>query len=269
MGRREPPLSGPLHAHPLVVQIERQGRRVALGGAKRLFAHEREADAGHPLEALVGRSGNGLERHFACVERQGAERAHRVDQEPPAGRGGDCGDAFDRVEDAGGGLAVHRRDVRDRPVCGQRPCQRGDIVGPVLRRLERHHLAAVIARHLDHALAVGAVDQDQQPAVPRHERAEHGLDHERAAALERYADVSPRTAGEAHQAIPDARVERHEVPIARAPVAQHRPFHRARGGERTRGQEVRLARRVRHDGGPEVGRSPTLCGDISQVKLIV
>ena len=47
----------------------------------------------------------------------------------------------------------------------------------------------IISRELRHALAVGAVDQHQHVAVARHQRVDRRLDRERAAALQRHADV--------------------------------------------------------------------------------
>jgi hypothetical protein len=246
--RREAPLPGALHGGPLLMKIERQGRGVALGGKQRLGAHQGEPDPGHALEALVGRSGDGVERHFPGIERQGAKRAHGVDQQPPACGGGDLGDPFDRVQDARGGLAVDRRDMRDRAVLGQRARQGGGIVRLVLRGRQRDHGTAVAARHPDHAQAIGAVHQDQQAAVRGHQGAEHRLDHEGAAALERYADVRVLGCGDAHETLPDARIQRHEAAVPRPPVAQHGLLYGERGGERARGQQIGLGLDVRHGG---------------------
>ena len=135
------------------------------------------------------------------------------------------------------------------------------VVRLVLGRLEHRHLAAVIARHLDHALAIGAVDQDQQLAVPRHQRAEHGLDHEGAAALERDGDVAAGAAGQLDQARAHPRIERDELAIARAPVAQHRLLDRGRRGQAGRGSADRARRAcLARWGALRVGSRLTFCG---------
>jgi hypothetical protein len=180
--------------------------------------------------------------------------AHRIDQEPATMAGRDFGDPLDRVEDARGGLALHRRDVADRPLLGEHAIERAGVVRLVLRRFQHRHLAAMIARHPDHALAVGAVDQDQELAVPRHERAEHRLDHEGAAALEWYGDVAAGSARQLDETCAHPRVERDEGAVARAPVAQHRALDGRRRGQRAGGQEIRLARSIGHGGRPQ-GRS--------------
>ena len=106
---------------------------------------------------------------------------------------------------------MHRGDVADRRIGGERPIERLRIVRLVLRALEGRHAAAVAAGDLDHAPAIGAVDQHQQLAGLGHERRQHRLDHEGAAALERHRDMAAGAAGELDQTGADAGVQRDEV----------------------------------------------------------
>ena len=80
-------------------------------------------------------------------------------------------------------------DVRDRGVLRQRAV---DVVGRrrhVVGGLEGRAAPAQHPGQSCQALAVGAVDQHQHVAVARHQRVDGGLDRERAAALQRHADV--------------------------------------------------------------------------------
>ena len=251
VGRRgEAPLAGALHRLPLVVEVEREAGRIALGRAQRRRPDDREAEPRHALQALVGRGREPVERHALRIERQRAEGAHGIDQQPPAMARGDLGDPLDRVQDARGGLALDGGDVADRGVGRERPIERRRIVRPVLRGRQRHHRPAVVARHPDHALAIGAVDQHQKLAVAGHEGPEHRLDHEGAAALERHGDVTAFGAGELDQARPHSGVELDEVAIARAPVAQHRLLDGQRTWSADRASADRAHRGCQATGAP-------------------
>ena len=210
--------------------------RLALALGERRRARHDEADPGHTLEALVGRRHDPVASERPHVERQGPEGAHRVEQQPPATGGDDLGDLADRVQDPGGGLAVHHGHVSDGGISRQRGVHRGRRGRHVLRRLERgvgapHHLADP-----RHAGAVGPVDEDQHLARARHEGAERRLHHEGAAALERHRD-EVAAARDLHQPPPHPGRHGDERAVARAPVVEHGPLGAVRGGEGARSQE--------------------------------
>ena len=68
------------------------------------------------------------------------------------------------IQHAGGGLAMDDGDMGDGGIAGQRLLHRGGIDRPVLGPFEDGMSAAVIVADARHALAIGAVDQDQQLA---------------------------------------------------------------------------------------------------------
>jgi hypothetical protein len=200
----------------------------------------------HPLQALVGRGGERVERDLAGIERHRAEGAHGIDQQRPAVAAADRGDRLDRVQDARGGLAMHGRDMADRRVGSQRLIERRRVVRPVLGRLQSDNRAAVAVGDPGHAPAIGAVDQDEQLAAPGHERGQHRFDYEGAAALKRHRDVAALGAGELDQPRPDPRVQRDEVAVTRAPVPQHGLLHGQGRGQWTGREQIGLVRRAGH-----------------------
>ena len=190
--RGEAPLPGLLQRLPLVEEIEGERGRIAFAGLQRFSAADDEAHAGHAFQAFVGGSGDRIEGDLAGIHRQGAEGAHGIDEQAPARAGDDGGDLGDGVQHAGGGLAMDDGDMGDGGIAGQRLLHRRGIHRPVLRPFEHGMSAAVIVADPRDALAIGAVDQDQQLARGRHEAADHGLDREGPAALHGHADMAPR-----------------------------------------------------------------------------
>ena len=79
--RREAPLRGLLHVDVLVVQVERQRMRLPGAGFEQRLARDDEAHARHALEALAAGRDQRVERGLAGVDRQCAERAHRIDDQ--------------------------------------------------------------------------------------------------------------------------------------------------------------------------------------------
>ena len=119
-----------------------------------------------------------------------AERAHGVDDEAA------CRAVATTSAISGSGLRMPvdvsqwiSADVRDRRIGVEHARDVGGGGRHVVRGLERRQLAAHHFGELRQALAVGAVDQHQHVAVARHQRVDRSLDRERAAALQRNADV--------------------------------------------------------------------------------
>jgi hypothetical protein len=244
--RREAPLPGLLHRDPLVVEIEGERGGVSLGALERGLTDDGEADPGHSFETLVRGRRERVVLGGRRVERQGAERAHGIDEQPSAAAGRDGRDLFHGVEHSRGGFTLDHDDVRDIRVGGERRVESGRVHRHVLRRLEDDPVAAQVLAHADHASAVRAVDEDRELARGRHERADHGLDDKRAAALERHADVGALTAGKLDEPLPDARVQLDELGVARAPVVEHRLLDGARRRQRPRRQQPGIASRLGH-----------------------
>jgi hypothetical protein len=144
----------------------------------------------------------------------------------------DVGDLADRIEDAAGGLAMNGGDVGNGRVLGQQGFQRGEVRRAVLGATQRNRRTAHIFGDLHHALAIGAVDQHQQPPVARQQRAQRRLHRKSAGALDRHADIIALAAGDQHQLFPDAGVQRDELLVAAAPIAKHRLLDGQRGGQR-------------------------------------
>jgi hypothetical protein len=148
----------------------------------------------------------------------------------------DFGHLPDRIQNARSGLAVHYHDVTDTRIGVERGVERGSIDGHILGGFLDQVLAPVVIANLRDTLTVGAVDQNQQLAVGRHEVTDHGFDHEGAAALQRNADVRTLTVDDIDQALENARVGVDESGVARAVIVQHRLLDAQRSGQRARSQ---------------------------------
>ncbi len=228
------------------MQIEAQRGRLPARLLQRLAAHDREAHPGHALQALVGGGHHRVERHPAGVQGQRPERAHGVDEQPPAAPRHHRRDLLHRIQHAGRGLAVHHHHVRDGGIRGERAVEGRRVHGSVLRGLLRQAGAPVVLADPHHAAAVGAVDQHQQLAGRGHQGADHGLHDEGPAALQRDAHVAAVARDHLQQPTAHPAVHGDEVAVARAPVAEHRLLGGRGGGQRAGGQEKRLAARPVH-----------------------
>jgi hypothetical protein len=114
------------------------------------------------------------------------------------------------------------------------------VGGRVLGGFHDPMIAAHDLQHLDHAMAVGAIDQDQGLAVAGHQGTDGCFDDEGAAALKGDANVAVFGAGDREQSLPDARIDFNESGIARAPVAQHGFLGFRCRGQGSRRQEERV-----------------------------
>ncbi len=155
----------------------------------------------------------------------------------------DLRNGLERIQYPRGGFAVHDRDVSNVGIGIERGVERGGVDRHVFRGFMHDVIATVVIANPGDALAVGAVDQDQQLAVGGHEVADHRLDDEGAAALQRYADVRPAAVDDLDQALEDARVELDESRVARTVIVQHRLLYAERRGQRSGGQQVRVTAR--------------------------
>jgi hypothetical protein len=232
---------GLLERLPLIVEIEDQRGGVALGLFQRRDARDHEAEAGHALEAFVARGRERVEFELGGIDRQRAERAHRIDQKPAPVfcRGGR--DALERVEDSARRLAMDGEDVGDRLVGGERGVELGEVGRRVFRRLVHDVCAAGDGADLGGAVAIGAVDQQQHLAVARHEGGEHRLDGEGAAALHRHRAVRRAAVRDLDQALAHRDVDGDEIRVARAPIVHHRGLDALGGRERAGGQQQGVA----------------------------
>jgi len=162
---------------------------VAGASFQRVPPQQGETEAGHALEAFVGRGHQPVEGQFARIHRQRAEGTHRVHEQPPFLAPDHLGDGLQGIEDAGGRLAVDHRDVRDVRIDRQ---HRLDPLGrrrQVVAHVQRHELAAQVFENAGHALAVSAVHQPQRLAVPRQQSGQSRFHGVGSAALQGHANV--------------------------------------------------------------------------------
>src|SRR6266478_5448468 len=247
--RREAPLRGFLQVDPLVIQVHRQRVAVALAVFERVAAHNGEAHPGWSLEAFPRGGYDRIERRGARVNLERAERTHRIHDQALAMTGDDLRNLVQRVEDAGAGFTVHQRHVRDRGIGGEHAL---DVTGGnlrVLRVIDGRQLAAEHPAYSGDALAVRAVLRDQHVSRTRYQRADRGLDRERATALHGYALVRASAVHDLQQTFADTRGDFVEVDIPGAPVAQHALLGAQRGRQGSGGQQIRFAgHRIAHSG---------------------
>jgi hypothetical protein len=162
------------------VQIEHQRRRVALGFLQHCLAADYETQPRHAFDAFVGRRRHRVERRLRDVERNGAESAHGIDQQRLAMTADQIGQFRNRIEDAGGGLAMDGEDVRDRRIAFEQGVDGGEIGRRVFRRFIDSGGAAGDVADLLGAVAIGAVDHDKHLARARHQACQHGFHRESA-----------------------------------------------------------------------------------------
>ena len=239
--RSEAVLPGLGEVLPLVVEIEHQGGGVALGLGQRRLAADDEAEAGHALDALVGGGGERVEPRPRGIERQGAERAHGIDQEPAPLLLHQRPDLRDRVQDAARRLAMHGEHVSYVRIRLQQPLHLAEVGRRILGRLVHGDPAPGDQADPLGALAIGAVDEQQHFSGARHEGGEHRLDGKRARALHRHRRMRAPGVDHLGQALQHLLVDPEERGVARAPVVDHRLLDRPGGGQRPRRQKQRIA----------------------------
>ena len=158
-------------------------------------------------------------------------------------RGRDLGERPHRIQDPGGGFAVHDRDVGDPRICCQRLIEDKWIARRVLGCVQNRPGGAQPLADAGHARAVGAVAQDQHLAPGRHEASQHRFDYEGAAALKRYAYMGIPPVNDVDQAFTHAAVHLDEATVARAIVVEHGLLDGRRGGQGAGGQQPGIAGR--------------------------
>src|SRR5262249_801464 len=125
----------------------------------------------------------------ARIDLERTEGAHRIDDQAPATPGNHLSNLMQRIENAGAGLAVHQRHVRDRGILRERTLDVGRGHLGILGVIERRQVAAEHAADPGDALTVGTVLRYEHVAVAWHQSADRGFDREGAATLERNAFV--------------------------------------------------------------------------------
>ncbi len=197
------------------------------------------AKSRHALQPLVGGPDQGGERRDGAIDRHGAERAHRVHDQPASGGLNGGSDRPQWVQQPAGGLAMHQCHVGEGRVFGQRGGDGGGVDHVVLRHLQHAAQPAQPARHGSDAATIGAVDQHQHFAVAWHQRADRRLHCEGAAALDRHRDMGVRHPGKAGQAGANTLRQRDEGAVPRAPIAVQCGPGRVGRGQRTGGEQQR------------------------------
>src|SRR6202140_1252507 len=238
--RREAPLRGFLQVDPLVIQVHRQRVAVALAAFERAAAQNGEAHPGRSLEAFPRGGHDRIERRGARVNLERAERTHRIHDQALAMTGDDLRNLVQRVEDAGAGLTVHQRPVRERRIGPERAL---DVTGGNLRYLrviDSRQLAAEHPAYSGDTLAVSAVLRDQHVSGAGYQRADRGLDRKRATALHGDALVRAGAVHDLQQTFADTRGDFVEVDIPGAPIAQHALLGAQRGRQGPGGQQIRF-----------------------------
>ncbi len=212
---------------------------VAFGGGQGVLLSEDEAHAWHTFQALAGGSDQGFERHFAGIDRQGAEGTHGIDDQAFAVAFDHLGDLRQRVEDAGAGFAVDQRHVGDGGVGGQQAVDIGSGGRLVFGSLEGAVGTAQDLADLRQALAIGTVDQYQDLAIARYQGADGRFHGEGATALQRDAVVGGVAVDDGQQLFAQAGGQLVEVAVPGAPVHQHGLAGAGRGGQWAGGQQDR------------------------------
>ncbi len=239
--RREAVLAGLDEIAPLVVQVEHQRCRVALGFFQHRLAADHETQTRHAFDAFVGRCRHRVERRLRGVERNGAESAHGVDQQRLAVAANQIGQFRNRIEDAGGGLAMDGEDVGDRRVAFEQSVNGGEIGRRIFRRLIDSSGAAGDVADLLGPVAIGAVDHDKHLALARNQACQHGLHRESARALHRHCHEFLAAIDQGGEPGKHGAIDLDKARVARAPVVNHRFLHRPGSRQRPGREKQRIA----------------------------
>ena len=116
---------------------------IALGQFEGTAAGNDEAHPGNAFQTLAGSRHQGVEGNVVHVDRDGAIRTHRIDDQPAASRRHDGGNLGQRVQDACAGFAVHLRRMADRRVGRQCGVDTRRIGGFILAVFEHHDLSLI------------------------------------------------------------------------------------------------------------------------------
>jgi hypothetical protein len=109
----------------------------------------------------------------------------------------------------------------------------------VLARFIHTKPTLAVVAHRNHASTVNAIDDDQNFAIPRNERVQHGLHCQGAASRHRHRDMRIPASDKGHQFLANPLIKPDELTIPRPPVPQHGTFRFGRRHERARGQQER------------------------------
>ena len=132
-------------------------------------------------------------------------------------------------------------DVGDGLVLGQHLLELGEVGRRVFGRFVHGNCTAGDLGYFPCPLTIRAVDQYQELAHLRHEARDHRLDSKRARALHRHGDVGALGAGQLDDLVQHHAVDAQEFRVARTPVVDHRLLDGSRRGQRTGGEQKRVA----------------------------
>ena len=183
-GRGKAPLAmALLHLRPLVIQIQGQGAGDPLAPGQEGASGNDEAETRNALDALVRAADQEVDSQLADVNGNAAEAAHGVHDERQAATADRPGDGLHRIQNAGGGLAVHHGQVGDVRVFLQRAPHGLRRHGRRLLQGNEDVIQAMAAGDVPHALAVRTVGDDQQLVLRPDGAAQRGFHGIGAAAL--------------------------------------------------------------------------------------
>ncbi len=233
-----------LEASELTEQVQTQAPGETFRGQQRRAAGDHERKARHAFDAFVRGGNQVIDARAADVDRDRAEAAHGIDNVGTAMLADDPADLVNRVEDAGGGLAVDHRHVSDPFLRPQRSVQNLEVRRGIFGRSQTLVSQLEILRHLNDPLAIRPVGEHEQAAARRNRGGNHRFDTERAAALDQNRLIASRRreAGEGQQLVADSFDERVEFEVPRAGIVEHRLFDRQAGGQRPRGKQQFVTR---------------------------
>src|SRR6266700_1680630 len=112
-------------------QVEAETSRVTLAGHQGVAPADHKGESGHTLDALVRRGNQEVNAGPCDVNGYRAETAHGTDDIAATVSLDDSARLFDRIEDAGGGLAMNQGYVRDGFIRRQGLVQRARVVRDV------------------------------------------------------------------------------------------------------------------------------------------
>ena len=155
------------------------------------------------------------------VKRQGTKGAHGINQINFTILLCEITDLFNGVDNSGSCFAVHNENMGDAFGTLQKSFHFSQIRGLIFMRFMNNGFAARNIQNFFSTMAISAIDQQQNLALGRNKRSQHGLDRKSTRSLNRYGNKFFGGMSDLGQALQNRAVYFEKCCIAGTPVMHH------------------------------------------------
>ena len=233
MGRgRETELPIALEPTPLGQQVEAETTGPPFSGREGLPSGNHESETGDPFDAFIGRRDEVIDMGRREIQGDGTKTAHGIHKVGNAEFSGQGAEFRHGIDNSGGGFAMNRCHVGEGRVGRQGGAYRFEVGGLVFGENEFGGFDAQHGAHGCHALAIGAIDDQQHLAPGTDGRGEDGFDGKGATALHGHRDVRFGVyLSDMEQSRPNRGDQLNEGMVPGAEIPEEGLLHRLAGGQ--------------------------------------